>query len=86
MIFSEEAADEILRSAEGFLYFVYLLGKHTFVNAFGINARSDATTRRMCCCIEKIERAVFSLHRSCIQGLRKTENLEVQFIKNLPVI
>lgn len=34
--FSEEAADEIVRSAEGFPYFVHLLGKQAFLSAFGI--------------------------------------------------
>lgn len=34
--FSDEAADEIVKSAEGFPYFVHLLGKQAFLNAFGI--------------------------------------------------
>jgi hypothetical protein len=35
--FSSEAAEEITKSAEGFPYFVHLIGKQAFLNAFNIN-------------------------------------------------
>ena len=34
--FTDEAADEIINSAEGFPYFVHLLGKEAFLNAFDL--------------------------------------------------
>lgn len=36
MTFTNEAADEIVNSAEGFPYFVHLLGKQAFLNAFDL--------------------------------------------------
>lgn len=36
IFFSNEAADEVVKSAEGFPYFVHLLGKQAFLNVFGI--------------------------------------------------
>jgi Cdc6-like AAA superfamily ATPase len=36
IVFSADASDEIASSAEGFPYFVHLLGKQAFINAFSI--------------------------------------------------
>lgn len=36
IVFSNEASEEIVNSAEGFPYFVHLLGKQAFLNAFNV--------------------------------------------------